>query len=853
MRVGILVVGIVLAILGFLLIFSFIGFVLVTIGVIVAIVGAVLPEAPRTAATPELASWLEAWARRIHQTEFTQQTILDRITRIEERVGLRPPGIYAPVPPSPEAPPSPAQPPSPVTAAPPAPAPAAAPTVPAAPFAPAIPAPAPEARVAGGLSRFELELGEKWFQRIGLVVLALAFFFLLAIVLPQLQPIQILAIDFAAAIGLAVLGELLYSRKRLQEYARGLDAGAFALAYIGVYGGGFFFRLPGFPWEIVLGVTLGAHAAASLRYRSPFLSIEAGLFYLAWTTWLRYLLVIDAVEYASLLSLGGVLVLGLVFVQRSELSAAVLMFAFDVVAILAAPFFAPWGFVPILAMGLSTAVVITLFRLQRLVVVPLEIRTLVWATGIALTYAVLIANSLPIGRRGGVDDLAIFATYATLTASLTASELLVREERLTLIFAILVGFLSMPIPLLMGRGEIAIAVFPALLLALALLRPVKGLAWLPNLTYIVLVAFGTLRLQDSSAQFAAIWALFFATAALHGYLQTRSSYGLPSEGIPTDLQVILFAVILAGLGARAVSADASLLAYGLAIPAAIALNRRSLLSAPAVVAAVVATVCLSSVAGRWWAIAPLVTGVGASNAGYVGAYHVVLFTALASWVAIRKSVVASEEFAPAPTVHVSVPALAILVGMFAQDASSVYLFVALPLLVAAVGFNLDDPFSFNAGSVALAAQVALAVMAATSSVSDGVLVLPVFAIIFVAFGFALEIGTPRAVLAKSAQLIGAALWLVVAPIAFGTRVETTILWTGAGAAAVAWGLWRRFTVLRYLGFVLFFSVLGKVFLFDISGLALQLRIIGLIIVAISLLAVSYGYAQYRRRMVAQQP
>jgi len=54
MRVGILVVGIVLAILGFLLIFSFIGFVLVTIGVIVAIVGAVLPEAPRTAATPEL-------------------------------------------------------------------------------------------------------------------------------------------------------------------------------------------------------------------------------------------------------------------------------------------------------------------------------------------------------------------------------------------------------------------------------------------------------------------------------------------------------------------------------------------------------------------------------------------------------------------------------------------------------------------------------------------------------------------------------------------------------------------------------------------------------------------------------
>jgi len=862
MRIGLLFGGILFVMLGlsgfaglglYFFYYAFGPFIIVA-GIILIILGAVLPSPLKTAAvTPELHRWLEEWARRAYQAEIVQQEILRRMARVEEQIGLPPAKVTQPTPPIAEIPSQGPIVPVP-TAAPPSAAPAPGPSPPLAVAvpAPAVPAPTPAQPVRpapAGLSRLEVELGEKWFQRIGLIVLALAFFFLLAIVLPQLTPVQIVAIDFAGAIGLVLVGEFLFSRKGLQDYAKGLEAGAFALAYIGVWGGGFHFRLPGFSWEIILGGTLAFHAAASLRYRSPFLSIEVGLFYLAWLTWLRYIDVLEPFEYAALLSLGGILVLALVFAQRSELSASVLTFAFDATALGAFSLLAPWGFVPVLVIGLSTTVIITLFRLQKFVAVRAEYRVVVWFTGLVLVYAVLIANALPLRGRGGIDDLTIVTTFATLTAAVAASELLVREERFALGSAALVGLLSFPIPFLMGRGEIGNDIYPALLLALTFLRPVKGFAWLPNIVYVVLIAFAAASVRDPAPQFAAVWVLFFATAALHGYLQVRTGYGLESKLVPTDLQIILFAIALAALGGRAVPEVLSLLAYGAALPVAIVLNRRSLTGGPWLAASVVATVAVSITLGRWWAVRPLVEGVNVASAPYIAVYHYAILLVLAIWIGWWKPIVAALR--PMIPWRVSPPALALLLGLLAQDSGSVALFVAVPLAVLALGFYLDDALSFNAGAIALAGQVALAVTAATLLESSGLQILVVFAMAFLGVAFALELLARRRFLARSAQLVGASLWFVVSPLAFGTLVETTLLWTAAGAAALGWGLWWRFATLRYLGFLLFFGVLGKVFLFDISGLALGFRIVGLIVVAASLLAISYGYAQYRKRATTE--
>ncbi|MFQ5883881.1 MAG: hypothetical protein ACE5IO_02135, partial [Thermoplasmata archaeon] len=125
--------------------------------------------------------------------------------------------------------------------------------------------------------------------------------------------------------------------------------------------------------------------------------------------------------------------------------------------------------------------------------------------------------------------------------------------------------------------------------------------------------------------------------------------------------------------------------------------------------------------------------------------------------------------------------------------------------------------------------------------------LPFFASALIVLGLSLSLLSERKFLAETSQLVGVTTWFFISLLTFGTGVETTISWTALGALSVAWGLWRRFADLRYIGFFIFFAVLGKVFLYDIAGLAIEIRILGLVILAIALLAISYGYTQYRKK------
>lgn len=845
MRLGLLIAGVVLLLVGLWLLFLsyylfFLALPTLIIGVVLAALGATLPKpvAAGWAAPPQIFGLMA----RMEQVERREAAIEEALRRIESRLA---------VPPAEVPPPQVTEPlPTPPVAA------TVSPVVPLPVSPPPSPAPSPAPPTAPkGMSRFELELGSKWFQRIGLLVLAVAFAFLLVIVLPQMAPEQIILVDFAAAIGLGLLGEYLYARRGLPDYGKGLVAGAFAIAYIGLWGGWFLYSLSGVPWPVVLGIVLVAHAAAALRYRSPALSVEVGLFYLGWIAWLRAIPggpVLTPAGYAALLSVGALATLGLAYVQRHELAALVLAFAFNIVALVTASLLVPYGYIPVLSVGLVTVVLLALLRLRQVPSLPLEIRAITWGAGIVLTYGILIANALAVRGRGGIDDITIFVTFVTLTAAFTVSEVLAGERRVaeerwhTWAFAALMGGLTFPIPFLLSRGELALVVYPAVLLALILVRPTKGLAWFANVVYLALIVFAAISLADPPAQLAALWSIFFGAMALHAFLQERSGYRELARGLPTDLQVPFFAVALTGLTAQALPAGPVVGLYALVLPLAILINRRDLRGPAWRVASVVAAIGLAQAFAFHWAFVPHFA-VAPTDRNLIAVYNVAVMVGLGVWIAYRRSVLALPRAAPREALYVSLPALAMLSGLLAQDSYVVAILAFLPPVVIAIAYMLDDAVTFNVAYFAFAAQAVFGVGIYLADPAEATLLLPVFAGALIALGFVLDLSRTRRTLATSIEVTGTASWFLAAPVAFGLEVQTTIAWAVAGGVAVGWGLWRSFALLRYVGFALFFAVLGKVFLFDIRGVPIEFRILGLIVVAISLLLISYGYARYRRK------
>ena len=1000
------------------------------------------------------------------------------------------------------------------------------------------PRPAPE-----GVSRIEMVLGEKWFLWIGVILLAIAFAFILAITIPTMTPEQVVGLTFAVAIGIALLGEYIYTKQGLHTYAKGLEVAAFAIGHIGAWGGGFFFRIEGFPWHYILGALLALEVLAVFRYRSPLLAIQMGFLYLGWIVWLRYLQTLEAFAFALLLSVGAVLVIVIAYALKDALATLVLAFAFDGVALLSFSLAAPYTYIPVLAVGLITVAVVTMLRWEKIPMPRPEVRITAWAVGIILTYSILFANLRAI------DDLTVLLTFATLTAAFAASEILAPDDELTLVFAGLIGILTFPTSLLMVRGEFALLVypvllgvlgfvrpvrglawlsnivyvsllafaispslvdptvqlsivwalmfgtlalhaflqeragyigvpeevptdfhvpvfvllltyftltsfpdlvpealfmvamplsfvlsrkwkeiphlalvmaavtfpaplflgrgeialflfpamlvglhfwrptkglawfanaiyisaivfavypsslepitrfgiawgfffatvglhlflqresgytgvpedsptdlqvplfaliltgltaawfpdlaaetvvvymvamplafvlsrdwrktfalvgfmalltfpaplflvrgefalflFPAMLLGLAILRPAKGLAWFPNVTYLALVMFASKTgFADPVAQFAVVWTVFFVTVVMHLFLQETSGYTDVSEQIPTDIPALLFAVVLAGLTVRWFpSVDVlsiPLMLYAAALLLAILLNRRDLFGANWKMATVIGSVAGCMFLARNLVLVRIEDFVVTFDP-IVSAFHLAVMLALGFLVAYRRPV---ERLAlDMPTKrpwYFSAPTLALLAGLVAQSPGTSLYFVALPIAAAVIAYYLNDALTFNIAYLAIVGQSILGISIALDSVEGALIFLPIVIAPMIALGFIFELWTTRQNVAKLTQLVGVLVWFVAPLVTFGTGLATTISWTVIGTVALAWGLGRRFAALRYLGFLMVFTVLGKVFLYDMAGLSVEYRILGLIILAIALLGISYGYARFRK-------
>ncbi|MGQ0797876.1 MAG: DUF2339 domain-containing protein, partial [Methanobacteriota archaeon] len=238
-----------------------------------------------------------------------------------------------------------------------------------------------------------------------------------------------------------------------------------------------------------------------------------------------------------------------------------------------------------------------------------------------------------------------------------------------------------------------------------------------------------------------------------------------------------------------------------------------------------------------------------SDGPLLAAYHVTVLVALGAWVVYRRAV----ESLTRPgigTIRISWPALALLAGLVAQDGSEAHVLAILPIVVAGFAYALDDAVTFHVAYVLIPVEVIAAVARVLDRPGDAILLAPAFVGALVASGFAHDLAGIRRTFARLSEVSGSAAWAVAAPLAFGLDVQTTVAWAVAGGVAVAWGLWRRYATVRYVGFALLFLLLGKVFLYDISGLEVAVRVLALIVVALSLLVISYGYARYRKRQAA---
>ena len=115
-----------------------------------------------------------------------------------------------------------------------------------------------------------------------------------------------------------------------------------------------------------------------------------------------------------------------------------------------------------------------------------------------------------------------------------------------------------------------------------------------------------------------------------------------------------------------------------------------------------------------------------------------------------------------------------------------------------------------------------------------------------AFGW--EMGHKR-LLSTPTMLVAEAYVLLGAAFSYGPAVGTTLAWALAGGSLLLYGLVYRDRWVRYGGFVAVFAAVGKIFVADLVGVAIEIRIAALIVVAGLLLLVSFTYARVGRKDV----
>ncbi len=127
---------------------------------------------------------------------------------------------------------------------------------------------------------FELDLGRKWLNKIGVIsiVLGIAFFVKYSVEQGYIGPIGKIIVSITAGLALLVAGEIFNRKEGYLYLARSLTGGSFAVLYITIYATHHFYNLmPKNLNLIVLGVLVVLGVIFSLKYNSKEIASEAFL------------------------------------------------------------------------------------------------------------------------------------------------------------------------------------------------------------------------------------------------------------------------------------------------------------------------------------------------------------------------------------------------------------------------------------------------------------------------------------------------------------------------------------------------------------------------------------------------
>ncbi len=127
---------------------------------------------------------------------------------------------------------------------------------------------------------FELDVGRKWLNKIGIIsiVLGMVFFIKYSVEQGYIGPTGKIIVSIIAGLALLIAGEIFNRREGYLYLARSLTGGSFAILYITIYAAHHFYNLMDkLPNLIVLGVLVILGVVFSLKYNSREIASEAFL------------------------------------------------------------------------------------------------------------------------------------------------------------------------------------------------------------------------------------------------------------------------------------------------------------------------------------------------------------------------------------------------------------------------------------------------------------------------------------------------------------------------------------------------------------------------------------------------
>lgn len=125
---------------------------------------------------------------------------------------------------------------------------------------------------------FELDIGRKWFNKLGItsLVIGVALFIKYSLELGMLGPTGKIIVGILIGLGLLIAGEFFDRKKDYVNLARSFTGGSFAVLYISVYAAHHLYNLiPQFLDLLVLGVIVLLAVIFSLKYESKIIASEA--------------------------------------------------------------------------------------------------------------------------------------------------------------------------------------------------------------------------------------------------------------------------------------------------------------------------------------------------------------------------------------------------------------------------------------------------------------------------------------------------------------------------------------------------------------------------------------------------